>query len=137
FSNNWGEEGPSENPDIARVRLQVLKSMLASVFLSNGTPMLLAGDEFGNSQQGNNNAYCQDNELSWLDWDQAACAQGRELTVFVASLTALRREEASLSSAEYNHSNTVFCPGLTRVAWLDMDGQTRTEEGWQICDGRE
>ncbi|HLU14259.1 MAG TPA: glycogen debranching protein GlgX [Burkholderiaceae bacterium] len=136
FSNNWGEEGPTENPDIAGVRLQVLKSMLASVFLSNGTPMLLAGDEFGNSQQGNNNAYCQDNELSWLDWDQAASAQGRELTDFVASLTALRREEASLSFAEYNHSNTELCLGLTRVSWLDMDGQAMTEEGWQFAEGR-
>ena len=66
---NCGAEGPTEDPEIDRLRERQTKNILATLLLSLGTPMLLAGDEFGRTQQGNNNAYCQDNEISWLDWN--------------------------------------------------------------------
>lgn len=136
FSNNWGVEGPSDDPGIQRVRLQVLRSMLASVFLSNGTPMLLAGDEFGNSQSGNNNAYCQDNALSWLDWTEAGKPFGRELTDFVARVSALRRDDRTLRCDRYGAADTELCADLRGVAWFDMDGQPMTAEGWEYAEGR-
>jgi len=136
FSSNWGVEGPTDDAEINCIRMRVLKSMLASVFLSSGTPMLLAGDEFGNSQDGNNNAYCQDNALSWLDWSQAETPAGRELTGFVAMLTDLRRREESLRLTQYGQAGAELAPGLTGVAWFDMDGQMMTPEGWEYPEGR-
>ena len=76
YSANWGVEGPTDDPAIHETRGRVQRAMLATVFFSHGTPMLLAGDEFGRTQHGNNNAYCQDNEISWLDWKQAQSPQG-------------------------------------------------------------
>ena len=66
---NCGAEGPTDDPEINALRERQIRNMLATLLLSQGTPMMLAGDEFGRTQQGNNNAYCQDNEISWLDWD--------------------------------------------------------------------
>lgn len=136
FSNNWGVEGPSEDPQIEALRNRVLKSMLATVFLSNGTPMILAGDEFGNSQGGNNNAYCQDNETSWLDWAQAATREGRDMIAFVGRLTALRRKHPSLRMARYLDGDLEVAPGVARVAWFDLDGQPMSVEAWEFSEGR-
>lgn len=136
FSNNRGVEGPTDDVQIVQTRMRVLRSMLATVFLANGTPMLLAGDEFGNSQYGNNNAYCQDNAISWLDWSQADSAQGRELTEFVALLTRIRREDPSLHMNRYEDGNLDILPGLSRVAWFDLDGELMTQEGWDFAEGR-
>ena len=86
YTSNWGVEGPTDDPAIDAVRGRVKRAMLATVFLAAGTPMLLAGDEFGRTQGGNNNAYCQDNEVSWLDWTQAASPDGAALTAYVARL---------------------------------------------------
>src|SRR5690606_11945271 len=121
---------------IQALRQRVLRSMLATVFVSHGTPMLLAGDEFGNSQQGNNNAYCQDNEISWLDWSRAATAEGRELTAFVAKLAALRRAHPSLRFARYVDGNHELLPGLARVSWFDLDGGPMSPEAWDYAPGR-
>lgn len=135
-SCNWGVEGPTDDPDVIALRQQVLRAMLATVFLSDGTPMLLAGDEFGNSQQGNNNAYCQDNEISWLDWSQAASAPGRAMTAFVARVSALRRDHPSLRLARFEDDNHEILPGVTRTAWYDMDGRLMTESAWDFAEGR-
>ncbi|MGB3290599.1 MAG: glycogen debranching protein GlgX [Burkholderiaceae bacterium] len=136
FSNNWGEEGPATDEKVSALRDRVLRSMLATVFFSNGTPMLLAGDEFGNSQDGNNNAYCQDNETSWLDWAQAAEPQGRALTAFVGRLAALRRAHPSLRMPRFLAGDADVLPGLARVAWFDMDGQAMTPPAWEYAEGR-
>lgn len=136
FSNNWGVEGPSEDAQIEETRQRVVRAMLASVFLSNGTPMLLAGDEFGNTQDGNNNAYCQDNEISWLDWAQARSPQGRALSAFVACLARLRREDRSVRLEHYGDGGLDVLPGLSRIAWFDLDGQPMTQEGWDNPEGR-
>ena len=77
YSANWGAEGPTDDRAINETRARVQRGLLATVFFSHGTPMLLAGDEFGRTQRGNNNAYCQDNEISWLDWQQARLAAGQ------------------------------------------------------------
>ena len=90
FSWNCGEEGPTKSKKIQTLRLRMVKNALALTLLSQGTPMLLAGDEFGRSKQGNNNTYCQDNETSWLDWSLKR--KNRELTEFVKLLLALRKE---------------------------------------------
>ncbi|RTZ45623.1 glycogen debranching enzyme GlgX [Candidimonas sp. SYP-B2681] len=136
FSNNWGVEGPSNNRAITVLRERVLRSMLATVLLSDGTPMLLAGDEFGNSQEGNNNAYCQDNELSWLDWSQAISPAGHDLTTFVGRLTSLRRAHPSLRLARFEDGNYQVLPGVPRVAWYDLDGSLMSPEAWDYPEGR-
>jgi isoamylase len=86
---NGGEEGATENPAVAAMRERQMRNLLGTVLLARGIPMLLAGDEFGQSQKGNNNAYCQDNELSWIRWDEDPAAQNLS---FVRKLTRLRRE---------------------------------------------
>ena len=136
FSFNWGVEGPSTDASVVAVRGAVLRSMLATVLLSDGTPMLLAGDEFGNGQQGNNNAYCQDNELSWLDWAQADTPQGRALSDFVARVLGLRRAHPSLRMARFEDDGREVLPGVKRAAWYDMDGQEMSPEAWAYAEGR-
>ena len=87
---NCGAEGPTEDADILALRARQQRNLLATLLLSQGTPMLLAGDEFGRTQQGNNNAYCQDNEISWVEWEGIA-ARGQSLQAFTTALLALRR----------------------------------------------
>ena len=97
--------------------------MLATVFLSHGTPMLLGGDEFGRTQRGNNNAYCQDNEISWLDWKLAEIAAGQALTAFVARLMQLRHEHAVLRCRHFLHGKDEPAPGVLDIAWFDAHGE--------------
>jgi isoamylase len=91
-SRNWGVEGETSDPAITARRGAVVRAMLATLFVARGVPMLLAGDELGRTQQGNNNAYCQDNEVSWIDWERA----DDELGAFVSSLVALRSASRDL-----------------------------------------
>jgi isoamylase len=102
---NHGVEGPTDDPKISAVRDRQKRNLLATLLLAQGTPMLLAGDEFGRTQQGNNNAYCQDNEISWIDWDTAE--GGSELAEFVRKLIALRKSfpilrRSRFLTGEYN-----------------------------------
>ena len=136
YSANWGVEGPTDDVEILAIRERVLRAMLATVMLSAGTPMLLAGDEFGNSQQGNNNSYCQDNELSWLNWQEAKSEKGQALTAFVSRLAALRREHQSLRPKRFEDASAEIAPGLSRVAWYDVDGKPMTPEAWEYTEGR-
>src|SRR6185369_3676904 len=85
---NCGAEGETNDEQVKSLRGRQMRNMLATLLLSQGTPMLLAGDEFGRTQKGNNNAYCQDNEISWLDWQMAYSPQGMALTDYVARLIA-------------------------------------------------
>lgn len=136
YSSNWGAEGPTSDEAINQVRSTVLKSLLATVLVSDGTPMLLAGDEFGNSQNGNNNAYCQDNELAWLDWKQASEPQGQELIDWVARVSALRRAHPSLRRSRFGDDSTELVPGIKGAAWYDIDGSEMTDEAWAYAEGR-
>lgn len=135
-SRNWGAEGPSRDRAINARRERVLRAMLATVFLANGTPMLMAGDEMGNSQRGNNNAYCQDNEISWLDWRQLDMPTGHDLARFVSRLAHLRCQHPSLRMDRYLDSNEELAPGIKRMQWYDLDGSLMGEAAWGFAEGR-
>lgn len=114
-STNFGIEGPSENPAVCARRLKQQKNLLASLFLARGVPMIPAGHEFGQTQSGNNNAYCQDNETGWIDW--IALDRNRELFDFTRDLIALRKNHPALHSGK-------FFTGKGDVEWLGADGRT-------------
>jgi isoamylase len=131
FSANWGVEGPTNEQSIIETRARVRRAMLATVLFAHGTPMLLAGDEFGRSQAGNNNAYCQDNETSWMDWSLAESSQGRELIAFVTRLIATRQEHTALRSRHFLHGQREPAPGIYDIGWFDENGQSLAEEAWK------
>jgi pullulanase/glycogen debranching enzyme len=120
---NFGVEGPTDDPDIIATRRAVQRALLATLLLAQGTPMLLAGDEIGHSQRGNNNAWNQDNEIGWIDWARA----DDTLTAFVARLLALRRDGALGAPATWHEAPVrVFaidddapeCLALRASGWL-------------------
>lgn len=119
FSDNNGVEGPTDDPDIRDRRARRQRNMLATLFLSQGTPMLLAGDEIGNSQGGNNNAYCQDNATSWVDWGRA----DTDLLQFVQQLSAFRAQHKSVRQVNFLHGATRPGDGLADVEWSDFSGR--------------
>ncbi|WP_025597609.1 glycogen debranching protein GlgX [Burkholderia sp. WSM2230] len=126
---NMGVEGPTDDPEIRQQRERQKRNLLATLLLSQGTPMLLAGDEFGRTQKGNNNAYCQDNEISWVDWE-GIDDDGRALTEFVRNLTTLRHRlpvlrRSRFLTGEYNEALDV-----TDARWLSPDGTDLTAEQW-------
>ncbi|TCT05535.1 glycogen debranching protein GlgX [Aquabacter spiritensis] len=132
YSFNWGAEGPTDDPNIRAVRSRVTRAMLATVMFAQGTPMLLAGDEFGRTQNGNNNAYCQDNEISWIDWELARSPDGRALTAFVARLAEIRKRFATLRAPRFLHAKEEFVPGLRDIGWFDEHGAEMPPEGWHL-----
>ena len=111
-SANWGVEGPTDDPRVLEARERVARALIATPLLSLGTPMLLGGDEFGRTQRGNNNAYCQDNEISWIDWDRARIADGRALTEFVARVdcTAQKLPGAARNALPLRRSRSAAGP---------------------------
>ncbi len=135
-SNNWGVEGPTEDAAILERRERVRRAMLATLLFSHGTPMLLGGDEFGRTQIGNNNAYCQDSELSWLDWSLAESPRGRELRAYVARLLALRREQRCLRSDYFQHGLVEPLPQVRDIEWFDENGDSMRPEDWGYWEGR-
>jgi len=135
-SNNWGEEGPSEDEGIIETRGRVKRAMLTTLFASHGTPMLLAGDEADRTQQGNNNAYCQDNAISWMDWERAATPEAQALAAFVARLAAVRRAYPVLRSKSFMHGQEEVAPGISEIAWFDERGEAMTPEAWNDPEGR-
>jgi isoamylase len=135
LSRNWGVEGPSDDPKIMAVRACVQRAMLTTLFFSQGTPMLLAGDEIGRSQGGNNNAYCQDDEISWLDWKLAASPAGASLLGFTQRLLALRKRLAIFRGDKFLHGLDV-APGLRDLDWLDERSQFLSKEDWANGEGR-
>jgi len=122
FSANHGKEGPSQRAEIKNLRKKQIKNMATLLMMAQGVPMLLAGDEFGRTQRGNNNAYCQDNEISWLDWDllQKNAAQFRffkYLIQFRKEHAALRRSTFFLPDSNGNHHIVWYDPGLQTPVW--------------------
>jgi len=122
---NFGVEGPSADATVLRTRSRVQRAMLATMLLAQGTPMLNAGDEIGNSQQGNNNAYCQDNPTGWIDWQQADHA----LLDFVQRVLALRREEPALRHERW-FQHAPCAQGELSVAWLTPAGHPMQVHDW-------
>ncbi len=129
LSWNCGAEGPTGDARIVALREQQKRNLLATLFLSQGVPMLLAGDELGRTQGGNNNAYCQDNEISWLDWtDNPHSAQ---LFDFVRRMIAIRRAHPLLRRREFFQGRALHGDGAKDIVWLKPDGTEMTDEEWQ------
>jgi glycogen operon protein len=133
LSANHGAEGRTDDAEILKLRTAKKRAMLASLFISHGTPMLLAGDEFGRTQSGNNNAYCQDNAISWVDWSALFSTSpnpGKSLFDFTTRLIALRAAHPSLRSEKFLHGTAEILPGLTDVAWFDETATPLDVEAW-------
>ena len=129
LSWNCGAEGPTDDPEIKKLRERQKRNFLATLFFSQGTPMLLAGDELGRTQKGNNNAYCQDNEISWLDWDGIG-EEGKSLIGFTRKLIRLRQalpilRRGRFLTAEYNQELEV-----KDVTWINASGAEMGESEW-------
>jgi len=133
YSCNHGSEGPTCDAAIVNRRRRHRLNFLATLLLSEGTPMLLAGDEFGNSQLGNNNAYAQDNETGWLDWN--GLDQDAEFTESVRALLRLRRELSVLRKPAYAHGADLGDSGLRDIGWWRPDGNPMQEQDWIGEDG--
>lgn len=130
LSGNLGVEGPTGDASINATRGRVARALLASTLLSQGTPMLAAGDELGRSQRGNNNAYCQDNDTSWLDW----ATVDEDRIAFTARLLSLRRQALPFANRWYDGLPDRV--GLADVTWLRVDGSELHGEDWRRPDGR-
>jgi glycogen operon protein len=132
-SNNWGAEGPTDDPNIRKLRQQLRRNLLSSLMLAQGVPLMLAGDEVGNSQGGNNNAYCQDNPTGWVDWSQLG-QEGEDMTALVGQLTALRRRFPQLRARHWVDGRRP--DGSYGVLWLTPQAQEMTEKDWNFPEGR-
>ncbi len=134
---NCGAEGPTDDPAVNQLRERQMRNFLATLLLSQGTPMLLAGDELGNTQQGNNNAYCQDNEISWLDWNFGASGEG--LIAFVKQLTSMRRKYPILRRNRFLSGALNEGLDIREITWIHASGSEMTQEQWQdnrmLCFG--
>jgi isoamylase len=132
---NCGVEGWPADPAITRLRARQVRNFLISLLCSQGMPMLLAGDEFGRTQGGNNNAYCQDNEISWLDWELSA--DERDLLEFVRAVTGLRRAHRVFRRRTFFRGRPAGAPpgGPADVVWFTPSGQEMTEPDWHAPGG--
>jgi glycogen operon protein len=128
MSANYGVEGPTDDPEILQLRRRQQRNMLATLLLSQGVPLLLGGDEFNRTQRGNNNAYCQDNEISWFDWnhDQSAL----QMIEFVSRLAGIRREYPILRRRRFFKGRPATPDSLTDISWIRPDGQDMNDGDW-------
>ena len=129
YSVNYGIEGPTDDPGINALRRRHRRNLLTTLLFSQGTPMVLWGDEFGRSQRGNNNAYCQDNEISWFDWNIPPAEQ--EFLAFVRRLIALRRQHSVIRWPRFLHGHHRSPEGVKDITWLSQAGTEMTQELWQ------
>ncbi len=124
---NCGVEGPTDNPDILALRARQKRNFIAALFLSQGVPMLLAGDEMGRTQRGNNNAYCQDNEVSWIDWDLKP--EDQELLAFVQHMIGLRKSHPAFHRRSFFQESSAY-GGNKKIMWFNPDGLEMSEKEW-------
>ncbi|MGQ0776894.1 MAG: glycogen debranching protein GlgX [Pseudonocardiales bacterium] len=130
---NCGVEGPTDDPGVLALRARQQRNMLATLFLSQGTPMLLHGDELGRTQQGNNNVYCQDNELSWVDWEKV----DEDLVQFTAAVATLRRNHPVFRRRRFFAGRPIRRGAELRdIAWFSPSGEEMTEQDWEEECGR-
>jgi glycogen operon protein len=130
YNRSWnsGTEGDTDDPEILALRAKRKRNFIATLFLSQGVPMLLAGDEINRTQQGNNNGYCQDNELGWLNWDLDGDA--RALLAFTQRLIALRRSHPIFRRRHFFEGSAIKGAGVKDIHWLSPDATEMTEEEW-------
>ena len=127
---NCGLEGPTQDESVRALRTQQKRNLMATLLLSQGVPMVLGGDELGHTQLGNNNAYCQDNELSWLDWELDA--EREAFLEFTAGLIAMRRRHPVFSRRRFLQGDTVANDGTREIIWLNPEGREMTEAEWGV-----
>ncbi|MCU1495819.1 MAG: glycogen debranching protein [Acidimicrobiaceae bacterium] len=125
---NCGVEGPTDDPEIVSLRRRQVRNLLATLLISQGVPMLSSGDEIGRTQRGNNNAYCQDNELSWLDWEHA----DEDVLDFTRKLTALRHDHPVFHRRRWFQGRPLHGAGVSDIAWFSPEGKEMTEADWQV-----
>jgi glycogen operon protein len=126
---NCGAEGPTDDPEVLKLRQRQARNLLATLFLSQGVPMLLAGDEFGHSQQGNNNAYCQDNELTWLNWELSR--EDQEFLAFTRELIRLRVGHRVFRRRNFFQNRAIRGEAVRDIVWLDPSGTMMSDEQWR------
>lgn len=131
---NCGVEGPTDDPEINELRARMQRNMLVTLFLSQGVPMLLMGDEYGRTQQGNNNAYCQDNEISWFDWDWTD--EQRQLHKFTRKLIEIRRENPIFHRRRFFNGRTMEDDNMSDILWIRPDGQEMMRGDWESTHAR-
>jgi glycogen operon protein len=127
---NCGVEGETDDPEIVALRERQKRNLLATLFLSQGVPMLLGGDELGRTQRGNNNAYCQDNEISWVDWNLDDRRRG--LLSFTRRLVELRNRHPVLQRPRFLVGDTIWDSRERDISWVRPDGEEMTPEDWQL-----
>ncbi|MEW6494858.1 MAG: glycogen debranching protein GlgX, partial [Cyanobacteriota bacterium] len=127
---NCGAEGPTDDPEVLQLREKQRRNFLATLMLSQGVPMLLGGDEMGRTQWGNNNAYCQDSEISWFDWD---LAQGNaDLLKFTSELIYFRRQHPVFHRRKWFQGRAIRGSGVSDIGWFNPDGGEMTQEQWDV-----
>ncbi len=131
ISWNCGVEGPSNDPKVRQIRLRQRKNLIATLFLSQGLPMLTAGDELGRTQHGNNNAYCQNNETSWIDWS-VTDEDDREFLGFVQEMSRLRRRHPVFRRPRFFAGAPTEDSAIKDITWLSPDGREFREEDWRL-----
>ena len=129
LSWNCGVEGATDDPAINALRAQQKRNFLATLFLSQGVPMLLAGDEMGRTQRGNNNAYCQDSELTWVDW--SLTLEDHQLIEFVRRLIRIQQQHPVFRRSSFFQGRRIRGSGIKDIIWLKPDGSEMTDEEWQ------
>ncbi len=130
-SFNYGVEGPTEDKEIRHIRHQQMRNLMASLILSEGIPMILAGDEYGRSQKGNNNAWCQDNEISWLRWDRSE--EEKHFYEFTRMLILYRRYHPVFRRIHFFDGKSEVIEGAKDVVWLSPLGHEMLESEWHGC----
>jgi isoamylase len=131
---NCGEEGPTDNPDILALRTRQQRNFLATLMLSQGVPMLLSGDEIGRTQNGNNNAYCQDNELSWINWELEP--EQQNLLDFTRFVIQLFKEHPALRRRHFFYGRRIRGSDIKDITWFNPDGKEMTEDEWLNPEAR-
>jgi isoamylase len=123
---NCGVEGPTDEPEVIHLRTGQKRNFMTTLFLSQGVPMLLGGDEIGRTQKGNNNVYCQDNEISWYDWQKA----DEEFLVFCRKLIRYRKDHSVFRRRRWFHGRPIHGSEVKDIAWFTMEGEQMAEEDW-------
>lgn len=131
---NCGVEGPTDDPSILALRERQKRNFLATLLLSCGVPMIRAGDEIGCTQRGNNNAYCQDNEMSWVDWNLTESK--KQLLQFTQKLIRLRREEPVFRRRKFFQGRLIRGSGVKDITWFDVNGREMMDEAWNASSVR-
>jgi isoamylase len=130
YNRSWncGIEGPTNDPEVKKLRARQKRNFIATLMLSQGVPMILGGDETGRTQHGNNNAYCQDNEISWFDWNDI----DDPFLAFVRQIVDFRRRHPVLRRRRWFQSRPIHGTGVRDIAWFKPSGQEMTDEDWGV-----